>query len=286
MKTTASRVLALVALPLALACGGSDGGGGNQGGSGGSSGGSGGSSGGSGGSAGGSGGSSGGSGGSAAGAGGSAAGSGGSAAGAGGGMAGAGGAGGMMGSGDAGMPGTPTACGTGKTAPNGTVIDNFDGMSQVLEWRTADATNLAGTVVMPMGSLNVPVTGKETLALGALASWAALSRPCMDASAYTGIQFTAMGNVTNLLFRIATPGTYPTSEGGICTTPDCAYAHWQKDVTAGLAGGATIQVSFAELTAPFGKPLPFDKSALNALVFLTTDEDATHSFTIDNVSFY
>jgi hypothetical protein len=108
----------------------------------------------------------------------------------------------------------------------------------------------------------------------------------MDASMYTGIQFNASGTVTSLLFRIGTPATYPVSEGGTCTNPTaCNYAHWQKIVTGSL-GTAPIKVPFSELTAPFGTPAPFDKSALISLIFLTLDTNTTHTFTIDNISFY
>jgi hypothetical protein len=175
----------------------------------------------------------------------------------------------------------------GKTTARGAVIENFDGSSQVLEWLLADRTNLQGTPVAPMGKLTVPVTGAETLALGALASWAAMNRPCMDGSTYTGIQFSVSGNTSNLLFRIGSPVTYPLTDGGTCNSATlCAYAHYQKDVTSSLAAGGLVKVAFADLTAPFGMPAPFDKSALIALIFLTLDTDTTHSFTIDDVSFY
>jgi hypothetical protein len=248
--------------------GGKTGTGGAMGGSGGDTGGAGGSTGGSGGSTGGAG------GGDTGGAGGSTGGAGGSTGGSGGATGGAGGASGAI------------ACGMGKKAPTGAVIDNFDGQKQVLEWLQADAMHTAGMKITPMGSMKVTVTGNETLAAGALATWAMANRPCMDGSMYTGIQFNASGTVTNLLFRIGTPATYPVAEGGTCTSPTaCEYAHYQKNVTA-MLGTAVIKVPFAELTAPFGTPAPFDKSALISLVFLTTDTNTAHSFTIDNISFY
>jgi hypothetical protein len=179
------------------------------------------------------------------------------------------------------------ACGMGRAKPTGAVIDNFDGMKQTVEWRLSDATQMHDKVVMPNGSLNVVVTGTDTLAVGALAFWAAMNRSCMDGSSYMGIQFTVKGNVTTLLLQVATPATYPLADGGTCNSATlCAYAHYQKDITASLPTGGTVKVAFADLKAAFGTPAAFDKSALVALVFLTHDATATHSFNIDNISFY
>jgi hypothetical protein len=250
------------------------------GGSGGATGGSGGATGGSGGATGGSGGATGGSGGATGGAGGATGGSGGATGGAGGATGGAGGATGGAGGGSGAV-----ACGMGKTKATGAVIDNFDGQKQVAEWLQADAMHTAGMKIMPTGQMKITVTGMETLAAGSLASWAASNRPCLDASAYTGIQFNASGDVNTLLFRLGTPATYPVSEGGTCTDVGSCYAHWQKNVTANL-GTALIKVPFAELTAPFGTPAAFDKSALVSIIFLTLDTNTAHSFTIDNISFY
>jgi hypothetical protein len=184
--------------------------------------------------------------------------------------------------------GAAVACGAGKSTPMGAVIDNFDGMKQVLEWRVANDGNNAGTVVMPTGSLEVTVAGPNTLALGALASWAAFNRPCMDASNYQGIQFKVSGTVTNLELRVPTPATYPLADGGVCTdATKCSYAHYRKIVPqATVTAGGMVQVPFSELMPPWGAPPPFDKSAVIAVVFLTTDADMTHKFTIDDIAFY
>jgi hypothetical protein len=107
----------------------------------------------------------------------------------------------------------------------------------------------------------------------------------MDSGAYTGIKFSVTGNTTDLLFRVATPATYPTAEGGSCAGTECAYAHYQKDVTASLAGGSAM-VAFSELMKPWDNMTTFFKTDLVGLVFLTTDVDPTHSFTIDNIEFY
>ena len=140
---------------------------------------------------------------------------------------------------------------------------------------------------MPTGSLKVMVTGPDTAALGALASWAMANRPCMDASAYSGIQFTLSGTVTNLRLQLGTPATLPAEDGGICTNiPACSYAHYQKDPTPNLAAGGTVKVDFKTLVPAFGTPAPFDKSALVSVVFITSDAVTTHSFTVDNISFY
>jgi hypothetical protein len=256
--------------------GGSTGGSGGEGGAGGSSG-SGGSGGEGGGGAGG-----GGSGGGGAGGGGSGGEGGG---GAGGGGSGGGGAGGSAGMGGAGG-GTAVACGGVRTKPTGPVLDNFDGMKLVTAWGQAYKAH-AEMPIMPMGSLKVTVLGEETYAAGLLASYSAMNRPCMDASAYTGIQFTATGNVTSLNFRVGTPATYPIAEGGVCNSPTlCAYAHHQMVVTSGLNKATPIKVPFASLTAPYGMPPAFDKSSLLMIMFLTLDPNTAHSFTIDNISFY
>jgi hypothetical protein len=197
-----------------------------------------------------------------------------------------GGSGGSAGTGGAGGA-SAAGCGMGKTNPTGAVIDNFEGMKQIVEWRRADKANPDGTAIMPMGSMKIMVTGPDTLAVGALASWAAKDRPCLNGSMYSGIQFNATGDVTSLMVRIGTPATYPVSDGGICTSAAlCGYAHWQKIVTPSLNSTMPIKVAFSELTAPFGMPAAFDKSALIALVFLTLDPNTAHSFTIDNISFY
>jgi len=168
----------------------------------------------------------------------------------------------------------------------GAIIDNFDGQKQVVEWLQADIVNKAGTKITPTGSMKITVTKMETQAVGALATWAMANRPCVDGSMYTGIQFNASGNVTDLLFRIGTPATYPVGEGGTCTSATlCEWAHYQKNITA-MLGTAVIKVPFSELTPAWGAPAPFDKSALISLVFLTTDINTMHSFTIDNISFY
>lgn len=195
------------------------------------------------------------------------------------------GTGGSSGSGGSGGE-TPIACGTGKSTPTGALLENYDGTTQVLEWRQADKANPGGTVIEPMGSMTIHPTGEESLATGALAMWAMKNRPCMDGSAYSGIEFDVSGTVTSLLFRIQTPATLPVSDGGACTDDTkCGYSHYQLDVTSSLSAGH-VRVDFASLTPPFGMPDPFDKSALVGLVFLTLDADMGHGFTIDNVQFY
>jgi hypothetical protein len=120
-----------------------------------------------------------------------------------------------------------------------------------------------------------------------LASWAASNRPCMDGSAYTGIKFKVTGDVSLLLFRIATPATYPLAEGGTCAMPACGYAHYEKDVTSALTSGGMVMVPFADMKVPsWGMADPFVKSNLIGLVFLTTAVNTAHSFTIDDISFY
>jgi hypothetical protein len=181
------------------------------------------------------------------------------------------------------------ACGMGRAVPTSATIDNFDGMTQVLEWDLANMTTPAGAKIMPTGMLSVMASNNGTngtYAAGLLAKWAAASRPCMDGSTYTGIQFTVTGNTTDLLFRVATPGTTPAADGGICADTLCAYAHFQANVTASLAAGGTAQVPFSSLTQPWANGSVFDKSALTEIVFLTTDTTSGHSFTIDNIAFY
>jgi hypothetical protein len=207
------------------------------------------------------------------------------------GTGGAAGAGDARGAGGADGSTVPAAgCGMVRRPPTGALIDNFDGMSQVLEWDqsdgTKDAAKIPATVLRPMGSLTITPTGPNTYAAGLVAMWAMTDRPCMDASAYQGIQFSVTGTVTSLRFRVETPATVPVTEGGICTSDTCAYAHWEKDVSANVATGGMVQAPFAALTAPFGMPAAFDKSSIIVLVFLTLDADVTHSFTIDNISFY
>jgi hypothetical protein len=184
--------------------------------------------------------------------------------------------------------GTPgAACGLGRTSPTGAVIDNFDGQSQILEWLLADKMNTKGTATKPTGKLTVPVTGMETLALGALASWAMADRPCMDGSQYQGIQFTVSGTVTDLRFRLGTPATYPLTDGGTCTSDaTCGYAHYEKKITPIPTAPTMVKVAFSDMTAPWGTPGPFEKSNLVSLIFLTLDTDTTHNFVIDDVSFY
>jgi hypothetical protein len=179
-------------------------------------------------------------------------------------------------------------CGMGKKAASGTVIENFEGMTQVLEWLVAFKGDVKGKAAVPAnGSLTVQVLGPETLALGALASWAAKDRPCMDGSTYTGIQFKLSGNVTDLHFRLGTPATYPLDDGGVCTSATlCAYAHYEKITAVPSATPTEVKVAFSDLKPPYGAPDPFDKSALISLIFLTLDTDTTHTFTIDDISFY
>ncbi|HEY1533677.1 MAG TPA: hypothetical protein VGF76_06650, partial [Polyangiaceae bacterium] len=122
------------------------------------------------------------------------------------------------------------ACGMGRAAPTSATIENFAGMTQVLEWDLANMTTPAGAKITPTGMLTVMASNNGTngtYAAGLLAKWAASARPCMDGSTYTGIQFTVTGNTTDLLFRVATPGTTPTTDGGICADTLCAYAHFQ-----------------------------------------------------------
>jgi hypothetical protein len=263
MQTIPLRILTLATASLLLACAGDNGAKPGTGGSGGASGGSGGSS---------------GSGGSVAGSGGSS-GSGGSV---------TGGSGGSAGTGGAGGGSAAAGCGMGRKVPTGPVIENFMGMSQVIEWLVADKTNTKGTSVPAMGgSMLVKVTGPETLLLGALASWAANDRPCMNGSTYTGIQFKVSGTVTGLLFRIGTPATYPVMDGGICMSDTlCGYAHYNKDLGKPAAAPTMVKVNFSDLAPPWGMPAPFDKSALISLIFLTLDADTTHTFTISDVSFF
>ncbi len=177
----------------------------------------------------------------------------------------------------------------GRTVPASAVIENFDGMTQVLEWDLANMTTPAGAKIMPTGMLTVMASNNGangTYAAGLIAKWAAANRPCVDASTYSGIQFTVTGNTTDLLFRIATPATTPTADGGICADTMCAYAHFQATLTASLAAGGTVQVPFTMMTQPWANSSTFDKSALTEIVFLTTDTTAGHSFTVDNISFY
>jgi hypothetical protein len=182
------------------------------------------------------------------------------------------------------------ACGMGRAMPMGPTIENFAGMTQVLEWDQADMLHPTGmNKIMPMGMLTVMASNNGTngtYAAGLLAKWAATARPCMDGSTYTGIQFTVTGNTTDLLFRVATPGTTPATDGGICADTLCAYAHFQANMTASLAAGGTAKVAFSSLMQPWANSSVFDKSALTEIVFLTTDITAGHSFTISNISFY
>ena len=139
---------------------------------------------------------------------------------------------------------------------------------------------------MPVGALKLNANTKNVYALGALAPWAAMNRPCIDASMYTGIQFKATGDVTALFFRVVTPATLPPAEGGICVDVGNCYAHRQLNITAGLTGGAVIKVPFADLVAPYGTPPPVDKSAIVSIIFRTTDLNPAHSFTIDDIAYY
>jgi hypothetical protein len=184
------------------------------------------------------------------------------------GMGGAGGSGGASGSGGS---GGAVACGTGKTKPTGPVIDNFDGMTQVIEWRQGDKINTMGTQVFPMGELVLVPTGEESLVLGALAKWAKENRPCMDASDYAGIEFDLKGNVSSLFFRVPTPVTIPVADGGVCTDMTSCYGHYQADLKGSLTAGH-VKVPFSSLTPAFGTPAgPFDPSTIVSIVFLTLD---------------
>jgi hypothetical protein len=156
----------------------------------------------------------------------------------------------------------------------------------VLAWEQSYKGATMPMMITPTGSLKVTVLGEETYAAASLAMWAAMNRACMDGSAYKGIQFTATGNVTSLHFRIGTAQTYPVADGGTCANlAACGYAHYQKIVTTELNSGKPINVSFKELTPPFGTPPPFDDTSLISLVFLTLDPNKMHSFTIDNISY-
>ena len=94
--------------------------------------------------------------------------------------------------------------------------------------------------------------------------------------------------MTNLELRVPTPATLPLIDGGICTNDtQCSYAHYRKVIPqATVTAGGMVQVPFSELMPPWGAPAPFDKSGVLAVVFLTTDIDTTHKFTIDDISFY
>jgi hypothetical protein len=110
------------------------------------------------------------------------------------------------------------ACGFGRRLPTGPVIDDFDGVSQVVAWWDSDVENAGGRRLNPIGSLMVLVkNARGTLAKGVLAVSIPRNRPCLDGSAYTGIQFELAGNVTQLTFAIETPATLPESEGGTCS---------------------------------------------------------------------
>jgi hypothetical protein len=160
-------------------------------------------------------------------------------------------------------------------------------MKQVLEWDTATEATNSSKQVMPTGMLKVQVAGKMyTTAAGALATWAAANRPCLDGSAYMGIQFNVTGNVTALRFQVETPATLPIAEGGVCNSATaCEYANYQKDITADQKG-ALVKVAFMDLKAAFGTPAAFDAHNLVSIVFVTTDTNVAHSFTVDNISFY
>jgi hypothetical protein len=264
MQTIPLRILTLATASLLIGCAGDNGAKPGTGGSGGANG---------------------GSGGSVAGSGGTVAGSGGSS-GSGGSVT--GGSGGGSGMGGTGGASAGAGCGMGKKNPTGAIIENFMGMSQVLEWRTADVMDRVGQVVAATGgNIKVTVKAAETLALGALAQWAATDRPCMNGSNYQGIQFKMSGDVTGMLFRIGTPATYPLVDGGICMSDTlCAYAHYNKDVGKPTATPTMVQVKFSDLAPPYGMPAPFDKSALISIIFLTLDATAGHTFTISDISFF
>jgi hypothetical protein len=196
---------------------------------------------------------------------------------------------GGSGSGSVDSGGTPgAACGQGRSTPTGPGIDNFDGQKQVLEWLLADMAHPQGMSTTQTGQLTVPITGPETLAVGALASWAKVDRPCMDASQYSGIQFKVSGTVKDLRLRLGTPATYPTEDGGTCAVAAmCGYSHYQKDISTMVTGTPTlVKVNFSDMTAPWGSPAAFQKSDLISVIFLSLETDTTKNFVIDDIAFF
>jgi hypothetical protein len=118
--------------------------------------------------------------------------------------------------------------------------------------------------------------------------WGFGNPPCLDASAYTGVQFTIAGDLgtCGLQFSLTPSENNNVAFGpeGVCTAANCG-----GPFSANLGVGTTI-VSFASLTG--GMPLPtLDATALNAIgwnLILPTDGvtgPCKASFTVTNVSF-
>ncbi|HLK91519.1 MAG TPA: LamG domain-containing protein [Polyangia bacterium] len=112
--------------------------------------------------------------------------------------------------------------------------------------------------------------------------------PCLDASAYTGIQFTVTGDLGTCSLQLSlTPSENNSVQNGpegVCTAASCAGPF------SGTFGVGTTVVNFADLTA--GSPLAtLDATALNAIGWnLTVPTDGVTapcvaSFTVTNISF-
>jgi hypothetical protein len=156
------------------------------------------------------------------------------------------------------------------------------------------AAPIATQIIGPDGSIQgLQVTANPGATTDPTASfvgfgWGFGNPPCLDASAYTGVQFTVTGDLgtCGLQFSLTPSENNNVQFGpeGVCTAANCG-----GPFSANLGVGTTI-VSFASLTG--GMPLPtLDATALNAIgwnLILPTDgvtAPCAASFSVTNISF-
>jgi Concanavalin A-like lectin/glucanases superfamily len=110
---------------------------------------------------------------------------------------------------------------------------------------------------------------------------------CLDASAYTGVQFTVAGDLgtCSLRFTLVTSEDQPVMYGGICTAASCV-----SPMSGPLTVGTNV-VNFSDINL-YGAPLPtIDPAALNSIqwqLLVPTDgvtAPCVANFTVSNVSF-
>lgn len=110
---------------------------------------------------------------------------------------------------------------------------------------------------------------------------------CVDASAYTGVQFTVAGDLgtCSLRFTLVTSEDQPVMYGGVCTAATCV-----SPMSGPLSVGTNV-VNFSDLNL-FGGPLTtINPAALNSIqwtLLVPTDgvtAPCVANFTVSNVSF-
>jgi hypothetical protein len=109
-----------------------------------------------------------------------------------------------------------------------------------------------------------------------------------NASAYTGIEFKAKGNVT-IRFSVQIAAVLETTLGGTCVAStvegmQCDDVHGKA--VALTSSWATYQVPFSQLMQEgWGKPATFDKTTLTAVSYQMLPS-ATFDVSVDDVRFY